>query len=212
MWRARNNEIFNGEAWPSFLVAHLARLMADESKRCLSQSSSSFIRPPTGAWEPPSVGFWKVNVDGSVLWDSNQAAFGVIIRNDRGEWGAACSGASSTYRVLHVELLAIKHGLIFAWDCGLRSVICETDCLEAFDWIQLSTIPSQHLEANLLFEIRELVIRPWCVRFSLVLRDANRCVDHLARRGALQYVDFQVWCEPWHQIATLMAHNISPAV
>ena len=57
--------------------------------------------------------------------------------------------------------------------CGLRSVVCETDCLEG-----VSLDP----DVEVFSEIEEFVLRPWCVRFSLVLRDANRWADHLAGR------------------------------
>ena len=134
MWRARNNEASHGNSWPSFLVAHFARIVADETSRCLSQHSSAFNCPSTDVWEPSTDGFRKVNVDDSVLWDRNRAGFGVIIRNATSEGMAAWSGGSQVLRVLHVELLAIKWGLKLVWGRGLRSVVCETDCLEAFHW------------------------------------------------------------------------------
>ena len=111
VWHARNNETFHGDPWPSSLVARFAKLMADETSRCLSQHNSTFTHLPTDVWQPPMDGFWKVNVDGSVFWNRNRAGFGVIIRNARCEGMAALSGGLQVLHFLHVELLAIKWGL-----------------------------------------------------------------------------------------------------
>ena len=53
-------------------------------------------------------------------------------------------------------------------------------------------------------EIKELILRPWSVRFSLVLRDANRCVNSLAKRGALACEDLLVRHESLEGIAGLI--------
>ena len=72
---------------------------------------------------------------------------------------AAWFDGSHELRVLHVELLAIKWGLKLAWGCGLRSVVCET-LLGGVSLVQTSSIPSQHLDSEVLLEIKELILRP----------------------------------------------------
>lgn len=65
-------------------------------------------------WQPLPPDFFKVNIDGSVLWSLSRGGFSAIIRSHNGSWVAGISGTSSCYDVLCMELLAIFHGLSLA--------------------------------------------------------------------------------------------------
>ena len=108
---------------------------------------------------------------------------------------------------MHSELLAVKWGLQLAWDKGFHRVYCETDCLEAFLSISAHQVPLNHMEVELLQQIHELVMRNWCVYFSVVLREANTCADLLARHGATMGIPIETWSEPWDELANLMLRD-----
>lgn len=58
------------------------------------------------------------------------------------------------------ELLSIKEGLSNAWKYGHRQNICETNCRESFEAIQLRDTRScrAHLHYNVIQEITLLII------------------------------------------------------
>ena len=85
--------------------------------------------------------------------------------------------------ITFVELLAIREGLLLAWKFGFRRVVCESDSLEAVDFIQISVVRSHNLDA-LLHDIRDLLARDWEVVVVHVPRAVNECADQLARLGA----------------------------
>ncbi|QHO26610.1 Receptor-like protein [Arachis hypogaea] len=58
------------------------------------------------------------------------AGFGCIIRDSKGDWISGCSGSIPPWSIIRCELFAAWRGLVLAWDCGLRDIICETDCLD----------------------------------------------------------------------------------
>ena len=52
----------------------------------MKPSSSDVIE-----WKPPVAGSYKVNYDGAIFSDTNEAGLGVIIRNAQGEvMGSLC--------------------------------------------------------------------------------------------------------------------------
>ncbi|KAL4372844.1 hypothetical protein AHAS_Ahas05G0022400 [Arachis hypogaea] len=83
-------------------------------------------------WEPPPNDTLKVNCDASVLKGVQRAAFGCVLRDDRGRWVLGRSGALPFWSVYCCELLAFWQGLMLAWEVGCTSVICETDSLDAY--------------------------------------------------------------------------------
>ena len=139
-----------------------------------------------------------------MLWRNNRAGFGGIIRDCKGLWVVGFSGSSDTMRMLHTELLAIRCGLQVAWTKGIRRVYCETDCMDAFLSVSAPQVPRGHIEEELLQHIHELVMRNWCVYFSVVLREANTCADFLARHGAMRGLRIETWLELWDELANLM--------
>ncbi|KAL4397461.1 hypothetical protein AHAS_Ahas01G0194200 [Arachis hypogaea] len=73
-----------------------------------------------------------------------------------------CSGNSFGSSVIKMELWSIWKGLAWAWEAGLKLVVCETDCAAAF----------------------ELVTGwDWEIRFELIPREANVVADRLAKMG-----------------------------
>lgn len=65
-----------------------------------------------------------LNVDGSVLGNPKRGAFGGCHRNDMGAWINDFCGYFNDTIILHLESLAMFHGLVLAWGRGLRVVEC----------------------------------------------------------------------------------------
>lgn len=107
-----------------------------------------------------------------------------------GEWIRGFFGSSSDATILHMELLAIYHGLTLAWDMGFRIVECQSDSLHAVDLVLAPPAP-RHLYAALLMDIRDLLARAWNVKLVHTLQEGNVCADFLAKYVLSR---MRIWC------------------
>ena len=80
-------------------------------------------------WDPPSVGWIKVNTDGAVGCAQKCAGTGAIARDHSGMFAAA---QTTKYAAISdpfiIESLACRDGLRMAMEKGYQKVILETDC------------------------------------------------------------------------------------
>jgi ribonuclease HI len=83
--------------------------------------------------------------------------------------------------ILHVELLAIYHGLKVAWDQGYRNIICYSDSTLSIQLVEGEVSPWHHY-ASILANIKALVKRNWSICFKHTMREANTVADLLARQ------------------------------
>ncbi|MED6200869.1 hypothetical protein PIB30_089481 [Stylosanthes scabra] len=60
--------------------------------------------------------------------------------------------------VLRAELFAIWRGLLLAWECGFKDVICETDCLDAFLATRMMDPSRSDANRDLFSKIFELAL------------------------------------------------------
>lgn len=84
-------------------------------------------------WRTPDSGCLKLNVDASVVTGLDFVAVGAIIRDDQGfVMGAMAKKVYGLFSPFFIaECLAIREGLCFAADCGLRVQIVASDSLQA---------------------------------------------------------------------------------
>jgi ribonuclease HI len=64
------------------------------------------------------------NVDGSSFGNPRISSFCGVLRRNDGSWLYGFVGNVSISTIIHVELLALYHGLKAAWERGYRDVIC----------------------------------------------------------------------------------------
>ena len=93
-------------------------------------------------WLLPSYGFVKLNTDGSSLGNLVCAGFGGLIRGMVGEWILDFSSHVPWVDNLCVELLALRFGLMLAWQQGMRKVIVKWITWWFLDWYCTSPQPS----------------------------------------------------------------------
>ncbi|KAJ6959809.1 hypothetical protein NC653_038004 [Populus alba x Populus x berolinensis] len=68
------------------------------------------------SWQRPIQGFIKLNMDGSSIGTPGSIGFGGLLRDWKGNWVLRFSGFAGYSPSLLLELLALKHGLLIAWN------------------------------------------------------------------------------------------------
>ena len=90
------------------------------------------------------------------------------------------------------DLLAIKYGLLVAWDRGFRKVICNSDFTNVIRLIN-DDFNKYHLFGAVIFYIEELLKQNWKVHLLHTLKEANSCADYMAKLAAKSNSDLYIW-------------------
>ena len=81
-------------------------------------------------WEPPPVGFYIINVDGTIPLANGHSGIGIIVRDSESRFLAAMYlPLQGRYSVEETEAIAVEQGFVLAKKFGLERVIIESDFL-----------------------------------------------------------------------------------
>ncbi|KAL4295023.1 hypothetical protein AHAS_Ahas18G0286600 [Arachis hypogaea] len=197
IWRDRNNDIFHqDDPWSKEKIVHLVQHAARDFSKVVTNQKHIIPFSLQYNWEPPPMNVCKVNCDASVFENGQLAGFGCIIRDSMGIWMKGCSASIPLSSVLSCELHAIWRGLVMAWDCEYKEVICETDNLDAFLLVSRGTTNMITNDSDLLGKIKEMLQRNWTATLVLIQRTANRAADLMAKTAALNKQVYLEWLQP----------------
>ncbi|KAL4293782.1 hypothetical protein AHAS_Ahas18G0162500 [Arachis hypogaea] len=186
IWMDRNNDIFHqDDPWSKEKIVHLVKHAARDFSNVVINQKHIIPSSLKYNWEPPPMNVCKVNCDASVFENEQLAGFGCIIRDSMGIWIKGCSASIPLSSVLCCELHAIWRGLVMAWDCECKEVICETDNLDAFLLVSRSTTSMIRNDSGLLDKIKEMLQRNWTATLVLIQRTANKAADLMAKTAIL---------------------------
>ena len=132
-------------------------------------------------WQPPQIGWFKVNVDGAALGSLGIAAGGGIFRNHVGDFIGGFAVSLGITFAFRAELLATMYAIELSYRYGWRSLWLESDSepvVKAF--ANSSLIPWDlhnrwHNCLSLLSSMRFFVTH--------IYREGNICADRLAKHG-----------------------------
>ncbi|XP_030940020.1 uncharacterized protein LOC115964934 [Quercus lobata] len=178
----RRNKLRLGEAVANLhLLGSLARNALLEFQHAHPVTSSPPPSCPHTKWEPPPTDWIKINFDGAVFQDRNEAGLGVIIRNDHGLIMAALTQTIPLpTSVEMVEVLAARRALIFAWELSFDHIILEGD-----SDIAIRAMSSDGFSAasfgHILSDIKALTSNFSQVVFRHTRRQGNKVAHSLAR-------------------------------
>ncbi|KAI4324123.1 hypothetical protein L6164_023686 [Bauhinia variegata] len=156
-------------------------------------SSSDITKPLTTnpfaeASRVPTLGFFKLNRDGSSIGKAGRAAVGGLIRDSTGNW-------IKGFTNIHAEADALRLGLQLAWDVGIRNMEVNIDCKDLFHLLD-ANVAQHHKHGAPLSDIISILSWNWTVHISHAYIETNLYADKLATTAAKQGVTFMVLDTP----------------
>ena len=112
-----------------------------------------------------------------------------MIRDEMGNWMVGFSRKIGVTSSFEVELWALRDGLSICVERSSPAIEVELDAKAIID-ILMQPIQSNSLVSPLLDDCRQLASQIPQILFKHCYREANRVVDHLARKGAKQNDDY----------------------
>lgn len=109
------------------------------------------------AWQPPSNGKVKLNVDGIWHPTRNKMGGGGVLRDHVGRWISGFTSFRGQGAPFLAELLALDQGLQHTWNLGYRDVVCESDSLEVVTSVAAQEDVNTHLYKAEIMQVREKV-------------------------------------------------------
>lgn len=132
-------------------------------------------------WIPPTVGYVKLNFDGSSIRECGIGGCGGLIRDSSGKWVTGYTKSLGYCNAYIAELWGVYEGLCLAKARGLVNILVELDSLQIVGLLQ-----NDQLDRSdgwcLLRRIREIIkATSWQIRFQHAYREPNNCAHLLAR-------------------------------
>ena len=207
LWLRRNGVIFREAAFQKSLkeetlakAFEFAFLGLNEKLQCtLAVIQVQWYLPPS----PPHDNWFKLNSDGSSLGNPSRVGGGGIIRNSRGEWVSGYAHAIGHTSSVAAELWALRDGLNLCSALNLTNVIFELDAKLVVNLVQKGSDGPSGNDVIIADNIEGLQKIPR-TRVQHCYREANKCADALARRGALLPQDFVIFHFPPTNVALLI--------
>ncbi|XP_023910001.1 uncharacterized protein LOC112021680 [Quercus suber] len=145
-------------------------------------------------WNPPEVGWFKINVDGAIFSKQKCVGIGVLIRDELVRVEAALSKkVDAPLGAMEVEAKVLEAGLLFARDVGLQDVVLEGDLVNLINALCGTSSPPAAVEPTIM-DVLDLCRQFRNLAFSHVHRKGN-VPAHLLAKHVSNIADFISWIE-----------------
>uniref|UniRef100_A0A2N9FN80 Protein kinase domain-containing protein n=1 Tax=Fagus sylvatica TaxID=28930 RepID=A0A2N9FN80_FAGSY len=159
IWYHRNRLRLQQPTDPITQIAPQAQQLLTEFANGQEQLPMPLIQPRSPEaikWQPPTPGRYKVNYDGAIFSNTNEAGLGVIIRNDQGEvMGSLCQRIPFPHSVEAVEASAARYAIQFAKDLGIMKIDLEGDSKIIVDALLLAG-PCSTIYGHIIEDIKQI--------------------------------------------------------
>ena len=142
-----------------------------------------------------NTNWYKVNLDGSSLGNPSLVGGGGLIRDETGKWIRGYARAIGTTTRAAAELWALRDGIRLCNAIKVQAVLFEFDAKAIVDLLKKND-QACNSNDNLVADCRKGLREIPMVVIRHCYREANRCTDALARRGAILSQDFVVFLDP----------------
>ena len=143
----------------------------------------------------PSVGWFKLNTDASVLPSSGRAGGGGLLRDSNGAWVQGFSRLIGSSNVLLAELWALRDGLTMASNLNIEKLIIHMDASEVINLLS-KPFSTNQLTQPIVTDCRSILQVFQEYRVQHCYRETNRAADLLANMGRCQDVQFISFVNP----------------
>ena len=132
-------------------------------------------------WEPPQLGWFKLNTNVAMDIQNGKVSYGVVIRNHEVLVmlaGTDFGNYSEDVAITKAE--AIRFGILLAKETGLSPLMIESDSLFVIQLIQ----EKQHTRTELLWiisDVQQLMQPKQDFRIRHISRSGNQAADALAK-------------------------------
>ena len=153
-------------------------------------------------WKPPPVGWVMVNVDATLFPKTNQMGLGIVFRNHKEEFIAACiQGIDKITSLELAEAIAFKRVILFAFGLPYKQVIIATDCLSLIKKLRSVAI-DRSFTGTITQDIKKAASASTVLSFIYVNRGCNE-VAHVLARSANQ-LSQPIW---FYVVPEFLWHN-----
>src|ERR1044072_8700358 len=101
----------------------------------------------------------------------------------------------------------MEMGMEHAWEIGIRSLTCKTDCLQVIQVMDLTVDISTYWNMDLINRLRSWLEKPWRIKIDHVSRNRNNAADLMARQATRQGSSRQIWKLPSSRIITALCQD-----
>ena len=204
LWLRRNNIVFGRTGQSSDLQDQSLARAAEVAYLGLSEKQSSGRTRIQVKWLPPPLNWFKLNSDGSSMGNPGLAGGGGIIRDSVGRWVKGYARAIGVTTSVAAELWALRDGIRLCISLNLPAMEIELDAKVVADFMRSNNSRANSSDVIIADCIEDLKKIP-LVRILHYFREANKCVDALARRGALLPQDFMIFMNPPPEVVMLLS-------
>ncbi|KAL0016315.1 hypothetical protein SO802_003384 [Lithocarpus litseifolius] len=204
LWLHRNSTIFGKANIHKDLKAESLAKAAEMAYMGIIEKHKQIKAKIQVRWLPPSLNWFKVNSDGSSMGNPGLAGGGVLIRNQDGEWVKGYARSIGCATSVAAELWALRDGIRLCISLKLPAVVFELDAKLVVDLLKKDMEKSNSIDV-LVADCKEGLKEIPMVRIQHCYREANKCADALARRGALMDQDFTIFLNPPSDVVFLLS-------
>ncbi|KAL2896303.1 hypothetical protein RDABS01_038087 [Bienertia sinuspersici] len=188
IWQSHNKWVFNREKVDPSIICGKTMGFLEEFLKVNEREHVRRETQPTAArsWNPPEVGRWKLNTDVAFSKDRTKMGLGMIVRDSVGEvMMCATSPHTPVSNVVQAEGEAMKFGMQYAYEAGLRSLEVESDCSYLISLVKGLSSVRGHTQIIVDEIINKAGLMKY-VSFKFAYRSCNKCAHSLAKL-ALDY-------------------------
>ena len=146
-----------------------------------------------------------MNSDGSAINNPGKAGGGGLFCDHEGNWMKGYARGIGHTNSFLAELWALRDGLNIAREMGVSNLIIELDALSIV--LLMNNEAENIMMEPLLSNCRSLLKQIPNKRVLHIFREANQCVDALAKLGTQFESHFVVFCNPPPVVENLLAFD-----
>ena len=204
IWLNQNNTIFGKATIHKDLKAEALAKVVEMAYLGIIEKHKQTKTKIQVRWLPPSLNWVKVNSDGSSMGNPGLARGGGLIHNQEGEWVKGYARAIGCATSVVAELWGLRDGICLCISLKLPTVVFELDAKLVVDLLKKDMEKSNGIDV-LVANCREGLKEIPMVRIQHCYREANKCVDALARKRALMDQDFTIFLIPPPDVVFLLS-------